>query len=72
MQLAISLRELGWREAVTIAGDEPYAPYQRPLLSKAFLSGNAGAATLEFRSAEHYERDQITVLTRQRVAAVQS
>jgi thioredoxin reductase len=30
MQLAISLRELGWQEAVTIAGDEAYAPYQRP------------------------------------------
>ena len=41
MQLAISLRELGWQEAVTIVGDEPYAPYQRPPLSKAFLSGNA-------------------------------
>jgi hypothetical protein len=66
MQLAISLRELGWQEAVTIAGDEPYAPYQRPPLSKAFLSGNAEATTLEFRSAEHYERERITLLTGQR------
>ena len=72
MQLAISLRELGWQEAVTIAGDEPYAPYQRPPLSKAFLSGNAEATTLEFRSAEHYERDRITVLTGQRVTSVRA
>jgi len=72
MQLAISLRELGWQEAVTIAGDEPYAPYQRPPLSKAFLSGNAEATTLEFRSAEHYERERITVLTRQRVTGVRA
>ena len=72
MQLAISLRELGWQEAVTIAGDEPYAPYQRPPLSKAFLSGNAEATTLEFRSAEHYERERITVLTRQRVTSVRA
>ena len=72
MQLAISLRELGWQEAVTIAGDEPYAPYQRPPLSKAFLSGNAGATTLEFRSAEQYARDGITVLTRQRVTTVRA
>ena len=57
MQLAISLRELGWQEAVTIVGEEPYAPYQRPPLSKAFLSGNAEATTLEFRSAEQYARD---------------
>jgi 3-phenylpropionate/trans-cinnamate dioxygenase ferredoxin reductase subunit len=72
MQLAISLRELGWQEAVTIAGDEPYAPYQRPPLSKAFLSGNAEATTLEFRSAEHYERERITLLTGQRVTSVRA
>ena len=70
MQLAISLRELGWQKAVTIAGDEPYAPYQRPPLSKAFLSGNDQPTTLAFRSAEHYERDRITVLTGQRVSRV--
>jgi hypothetical protein len=43
---------------------------QRPPLSKAFLSGNAEVATLEFRSAEHYERERITVLTGQRVTRV--
>src|ERR1700729_1590831 len=72
MQLAISLRELGWQAAVTIAGDEPYAPYQRPPLSKAFLSGDADAATLQFRSAEHYERERITPLTGQRVTHVRA
>lgn len=68
MQLAVSLRELGWQAAVTIAGDEPYAPYQRPPLSKAFLSGDADPATLQFRSAERYERERITLLTGQRVS----
>jgi 3-phenylpropionate/trans-cinnamate dioxygenase ferredoxin reductase component len=72
MQLAISLRELGWQAAVTIAGDEPYAPYQRPPLSKAFLSGDADAATLQFRSAEHYERERITVLPGRRVTHVRA
>ena len=72
MQLAISLRELGWQAAVTIAGDEPYAPYQRPPLSKAFLSGDADPATLEFRSAERYSREQITLLTGQRVTRVRA
>jgi len=72
MQLALSLRELGWQEAVTIAGDEPYAPYQRPPLSKAFLSGNAEATTLEFRSAGRYEHERITLLTGQRVTSVRA
>jgi 3-phenylpropionate/trans-cinnamate dioxygenase ferredoxin reductase subunit len=72
VQLASSLRELGWQAAVTIVSEEPHAPYQRPPLSKAFLSGNADPATLESRSAEHYERERITVLTAQRVTQVRA
>jgi len=72
MHLASSLRELGWQAAVTIVSEEPRAPYQRPPLSKAFLSGNADPATLEFRSAERYEHERITVLTGQRVTDVWS
>jgi 3-phenylpropionate/trans-cinnamate dioxygenase ferredoxin reductase component len=70
MHLASSLRELGWQAAVTIVSEEPRAPYQRPPLSKAFLSGNADPATLEFRSAERYEDERITVLTGRRVTDV--
>jgi 3-phenylpropionate/trans-cinnamate dioxygenase ferredoxin reductase component len=72
MHLASSLRELGWQAAVTIVSEEPRAPYQRPPLSKAFLSGNADPATLEFRSAERYRHEQITVLTGQRVTNVRA
>ena len=70
VQLAGSLRELGWQAAVTIVSEEPHAPYQRPPLSKAFLSGKADAAMLESRSAEYYERERITLLTSQRVREV--
>jgi 3-phenylpropionate/trans-cinnamate dioxygenase ferredoxin reductase subunit len=72
MHLASSLRELGWQAAVTIVSEEPRAPYQRPPLSKAFLSGNADPATLEFRSAERYLDERITVLTGQRVTDVRA
>jgi 3-phenylpropionate/trans-cinnamate dioxygenase ferredoxin reductase component len=72
VHLASSLRELGWQAAVTIVSEEPHPPYQRPPLSKAFLSGNADPATLEFRSPEHYERERITVLTGQRVTGVRA
>jgi 3-phenylpropionate/trans-cinnamate dioxygenase ferredoxin reductase subunit len=70
VHLASSLRDLGWQAAVTVVSEENHAPYQRPPLSKAFLSGNAQVTTLEFRSAEHYERDRITVLTGQQVTDV--
>ena len=66
VQLASSLRELGWQAPVTIVSEESHPPYQRPPLSKAFLSGNADATTLEFRSPERYEDEKITVLTAQR------
>jgi 3-phenylpropionate/trans-cinnamate dioxygenase ferredoxin reductase subunit len=72
VHLASSLRELGWQAAVTIVSEEPHAPYQRPPLSKAFLSGSADPTTLEFRSAERYERERITVLTGQRVTGVRA
>jgi 3-phenylpropionate/trans-cinnamate dioxygenase ferredoxin reductase component len=72
MHLASSLREHGWQAAVTIVSEEARAPYQRPPLSKAFLSGKTDPATLEFRSAEQYERDRITVLTGQRVTDVRA
>src|ERR1700753_1205127 len=72
MHLASSLRELGWQAAVTIVSEESRAPYQRPPLSKAFLSGTADPTTLEFRSAEQYERDRISVLTGQRVTSLRA
>jgi len=36
-QLSISLRQEGWAGRILIIGDEPYAPYHRPPLSKSFL-----------------------------------
>src|ERR1700734_1638537 len=72
MHLASSLRELGWQAAVTIVSEESRAPYQRPPLSKAFLSGKADPATLEFRSAERYEAQRIPLPTGQRVTGRQT
>jgi 3-phenylpropionate/trans-cinnamate dioxygenase ferredoxin reductase component len=72
VQLAVSLRELGWQAPITIASEEPHAPYQRPPLSKSFLSGSADAASLEFRAPDFYERERITLLTSQRVTGVRA
>lgn len=36
---AISLRELGFTGQINLIGDEPELPYERPTLSKEFLSG---------------------------------
>ena len=38
-QAVASLRAEGFSGAITMVGDEPFAPYQRPPLSKAYLLG---------------------------------
>ncbi|WP_300527469.1 FAD-dependent oxidoreductase [Maricaulis sp.] len=38
-QCAASLRRFGWEGRIIIAGEEPHPPYQRPPLSKDYLSG---------------------------------
>lgn len=56
-QVAASLRQDGFDGEVTLVGDEAGLPYQRPPLSKAYLKGSVGVASLEFRPemffAEH-------------------
>jgi 3-phenylpropionate/trans-cinnamate dioxygenase ferredoxin reductase component len=67
VQIAVSLRELGWQAPITIATGEAHAPYQRPPLSKAFLSGDADVTSLAFRSDDFYERERITLLRSHRI-----
>ena len=55
-QLAISLRQGGHDGPIRMVGDEPYAPYQRPPLSKAFLKERPAADSLLLRGA-HYWAD---------------
>jgi 3-phenylpropionate/trans-cinnamate dioxygenase ferredoxin reductase subunit len=60
-QLAISLRQDGYGGPIRMIGDEPYAPYQRPPLSKAYLKEKASIETLLLR-AEHYWPDHQVAL----------
>ncbi len=41
-QAAYSLRLAGYEGAITLIGDEPAPPYQRPPLSKAYFKGEMG------------------------------
>jgi len=58
-QVAASLRQLGFAGAVTLLGDEPGLPYQRPPLSKAYLLGKVGAAALRLRPDDFYAQNHI-------------
>jgi 3-phenylpropionate/trans-cinnamate dioxygenase ferredoxin reductase subunit len=59
--VAAFLRQYGYAGAITIIGEEPIAPYQRPPLSKAWLKGEADAETLMLRPESFYAENDIAL-----------
>jgi 3-phenylpropionate/trans-cinnamate dioxygenase ferredoxin reductase subunit len=57
-QFAISLRQSGYTNPIRMVGDEPYAPYQRPPLSKAFLKEKSPPADKLLLRREGFWADQ--------------
>ncbi|MCP2160639.1 NAD(P)/FAD-dependent oxidoreductase [Williamsia serinedens] len=70
VQLAVSLRALGYADPVTLLGDEDHRPYQRPALSKEFLQDAVGKESLIFRSAEYWRDNGIDVVKGHRIDTV--
>lgn len=58
-QSAASLRDAGFAGRITLVGDEPHLPYQRPPLSKAYLAGKLDEEGLNLRPASYFERHDI-------------
>lgn len=56
---AAFLRQFGFAGPITLIGDEPHAPYQRPPLSKAWLKGEADANSLMLKPASFYIEQNI-------------
>ncbi|MCU1518590.1 MAG: ferredoxin [Pseudarthrobacter sp.] len=62
VQLAVSLRALGFDEHITLLGDEDHRPYQRPALSKEFLQGTVESESLIFRSNEYWAEHNVDLV----------
>ncbi|MFJ1253926.1 NAD(P)/FAD-dependent oxidoreductase [Cupriavidus sp. CuC1] len=60
-QLALAARELGFDGEVTMVGEEPHAPYQRPPLSKGFLSSKIDASSLPLQSQARFDEERIVL-----------
>jgi len=69
-QVAFSLRQWGYEGAITLVGDEPSPPYERPPLSKDFLKGELSEDRLFFKTAAWYADNRIELRVGQRVTAV--
>jgi 3-phenylpropionate/trans-cinnamate dioxygenase ferredoxin reductase subunit len=70
-QLAMSLRQGGFTERIVIIGDEPYLPYQRPPLSKKFLSERREPDVLFLRPEKFWRDQNVAFELGARVAAVE-
>jgi 3-phenylpropionate/trans-cinnamate dioxygenase ferredoxin reductase subunit len=57
--LAALLHQYGHAGAITLVGEEPIPPYQRPPLSKAWLKGEADAESLALKPLEFYAGNRI-------------
>lgn len=61
-QTVASLRQGGFEGQITLLGDEPALPYQRPPLSKAFLAGTLPLDRLYLRPAAFYQQAHVDVM----------
>lgn len=59
--LVAKLRSEGFDGQITLIGEEPVPPYQRPPLSKAYLLGEMAQERLYLRPAEFYDDQNITL-----------
>jgi 3-phenylpropionate/trans-cinnamate dioxygenase ferredoxin reductase subunit len=59
ISLLSELRRLAPERAVTLVGEEPWLPYQRPPLSKGYLGGELTADRLALRPAEWFAAEGI-------------
>jgi len=57
--LVSKLRDEGYQDAITLVGDEPVPPYQRPPLSKKYLLGEMSAERLYLRPERYYSDARI-------------
>src|SRR5581483_865573 len=69
-QTAASLRMAGYDQPITLIGDEPSLPYQRPPLSKAFMAGKHEIEATALRPLAFYETHRIELVTDARVTEI--
>ncbi len=70
LEAAAALRSQGYADSVTLIGEEPHLPYQRPPLSKDYLLGKQDAASLALRAEVYYKKQNVGLKLAERVTAI--
>lgn len=68
--VAANLRQLGSDAPITVIGDEPHLPYQRPPLSKAWLKGDVAFSAVGLRPLSFYDQRGIILRLDTRATAI--
>src|SRR5262245_25596477 len=69
-ETAAALRGEGYQAPVTLIGDEPHLPYQRPPLSKGFILDKQGMDEIELRPSRFFSDHRIDLISGVRVTAI--
>jgi len=69
-QTVDTLRRKGFTGKLTVVGEEPWLPYQRPPLSKKYLAGALERERLLLRPAQFYAEHHVDVVTGRRVVEI--
>ena len=70
VQAGISAREKGFQGPIRIVADEIHLPYQRPPLSKGFLSGSVTHSNLFLRGDDYFKTQSIEMLLGRRAVRI--
>src|SRR6516162_5469274 len=70
LQAVDTLRRRGFSGGLTLVGDEPWPPYQRPPLSKKYLAGSVERERLLIRPATFFADHSVTTLFGHRVTDI--
>jgi 3-phenylpropionate/trans-cinnamate dioxygenase ferredoxin reductase subunit len=70
VQAVDTLRRKGFTGKLTLVGDEPWLPYQRPPLSKKYLAGALAPERLLIRPAQYFVEHQVATYLGRRVSEI--
>jgi 3-phenylpropionate/trans-cinnamate dioxygenase ferredoxin reductase component len=70
VQAVDTLRRKGFSGTLTVVGDEPWAPYQRPPLSKKYLAGSLERERLLIRPAQYFGEHNVELRLGRRVSEI--
>ena len=71
VQAIDTLRRKGFTGALTLVGEEPWLPYQRPPLSKKYLAGALERERLMIRPAQFFAEHRVQAQLGRRVSAIE-